>query len=100
VFRQTDQEKAQALLATLMSLESKQCSDYIKEFACAAAFPQCTNNGRLLHPCRDFCFGKLAHVFHCQVIDGNLLVENLEFQTASIYHLKKYTECLVLSQTS
>ena len=58
VFGHTDPAHANARLATLMALESKQCSDDIKEFACAAAFPQCINGGRLLHPCRDFCLGE------------------------------------------
>jgi len=60
VFGQTDPARANAHLATLMALESKQCSDDIKEFACAAAFPQCVDGGRLLHPCRDFCIGEYA----------------------------------------
>lgn len=58
VFGQTLPAQANALLDMLMSLVDKQCSDDIKEFACAASFPQCTALGHLLHPCRDFCFGE------------------------------------------
>ena len=59
VFGQMHVSHADDLLATLMSLESTQCSHHVQEFACAAAFPQCTSSGRLLHPCRDFCLGEL-----------------------------------------
>jgi len=60
VFGQTDQASANSLLATLMFLNDKQCSDDIEVFACAAAFPQCINSARLLYPCRDFCLGEFT----------------------------------------
>jgi len=65
VFGQTNQAHAMARLATLLALESQGCSDDITQFACAAAFPQCTDNGRLLHPCKHFCLGELVTQYDC-----------------------------------
>jgi len=66
VFGQTDHVPAQSLLTTLLSLESKQCSNDIRQFVCATAFPPCVSSAgppRLLHPCRDFCLGTLTIAF-------------------------------------
>jgi len=69
VFGHSDVSTADADLMVLLSLESRDCYNGTLQFACASSYPECTSQGRLVYPCRDFCYGSAVLFVHFTVLE-------------------------------